>query len=103
MFEESNSVACFCVSYARSIGVEIPIGTNAEDITGNTTPTVGGLALFKFNNGVSHVGVIQEMSEDGFRIDQANKIRCEINKEWISWDNEFLTGFWVNPIDTSIK
>lgn len=91
--DQKEILACSCIKYARSLGVPIPHGTDARDIESRDTPTIGGLALFKFKNNTYHVGVIVEMRSDAFRIKQANKKPCEIDEEWIFWTNPWLTGF----------
>ena len=89
-----DGIACYCVTYVRSLGVKIPIGTNAEDFTANTTPVIGGLALFKFSNNVYHVAKITIMQGTRFKVEQANKIKCTLNEEWHNWNDPAIRGFW---------
>ena len=92
-------IRCSCIKYARSLGVKIPLGTNAEDLAGNTTPEVGALALFKFSNGASHVAKITELGLRGFKVDQGNKTPCEATTEWIEWTNPYIAGFYKGGND----
>lgn len=78
------------------MGADIPMGTNAEDLSPNTMPFVGSLALFKFSNGVSHVAYVDKLGEAGFHVQQGNKKAGEYTEEWVDWDNEWLIGFWNN-------
>ena len=88
-----DETPCSCIHTARQLGVNIPLGTNAEDIEATSTPYVGALALFKYSNGVSHVGVIIAIVEEGFYIDEGNFRRCEYTRRYIEWDDPFLVGF----------
>ena len=84
---------CSCVKSARSFGVKIPLGMNAEDFIPNAQPSVGALALFKYKNAF-HVALITEISGDGFFIREGNYDFCRIGKRFILWTDPAIRGFW---------
>lgn len=91
---DNGGIFCYCVTTARQLGVDIPIGTNADEFKPNTTPHIGSLALFQYDD-VSHVAVVSEINKDNFKVRQGNKERCEYSEEWVAWDNPHLKGFWA--------
>ena len=87
-----NEILCSCVKYARSIGVKIPYGTNASDIPNQGTPVIGGLILLEYE-GYSHVAVIQEFTDKGFKVKESNFQPCLKTERVISYEDIFIRGF----------
>jgi len=95
--EEIDLIACSCVKTARSLGVDIPYNTNAEDIKEGANPVVGGLALFRYGS-TSHIGVIEETQEKGFWMNEGNFYECEYSRRFILWNDPNLIGFHLTYI-----
>lgn len=90
---------CSCIKTARHRGFDLPLGTNAEDLEGNTTPRMGVLALFTYvdddGNTIDHAGeVIRiELGEPGFWVSDGNFRRCRLMERFIYWIDPSLRGF----------
>lgn len=89
---QDNEVYCSCIKTARLFGVVIPFGTDAEDIVSSSTPEVGGLALFSYEN-TDHVAVITSISETGFTVVEGNYKRCQKTNRFIEWNDPRIRGF----------
>lgn len=98
--EEVPEIICSCIHGARDAGAYIPIGTNAWDIEGNTTPHVGALALFSYDPDdyrKDHVGVITSLHENGFWMYDENYNNpeggCRAGLRYVLWSDPAITGF----------
>ncbi len=85
---------CSCVKYARSHGVEVPIGTDADELSPNSPPIVGGLALFRYPKAY-HVAVVTEIQGDAVVVKEANYTRCKESIRTIPLNDSRLRGFWM--------
>ena len=94
------SIYCSCIKYIRSIGVNVPYGTNAEDIPNQGSPTLGGLILLEYED-ISHVAIIQEFTDKGFLVTEANYKSCERTTRIISYNDPFIRGFNDGSFNTS--
>lgn len=59
----------------------------------NTTPHVGAVAIFYYNN-VKHVALITELKADGFTVKEANFHAGKIGTRFVEWGNYALAGFY---------
>ena len=85
---------CFCVRFAKKLGLNIPAGVNAEDIKPNSRPVLNGGILFYYpSKKIHHIGVIKEFRGDGFLIEEANFKKCEKGKRIVSYSDPFIIGF----------
>ena len=91
-----GGLLCSCIQYARSLGVDIPQPTDAEDIVTNSMPVENGLVVFRYKK-YHHVGVITSLEGEGFWIDEANYNFCERSKRFIYYDDPFIRGFYTAP------
>ncbi len=89
---------CSCIKGARNLGVNIPIGTDAQDLKSNSVPTIGSLILLKYENGVSHVGVIQKITDSTFVFESYNRIPCLHSVDEIGMNSPFIVGFWSEKV-----
>ena len=80
-------VRCECMSYARSQGINIPLGTDINTIKSNSPPTIGGLAIFSYD-GIGHVAIITGFRDDGFTVKESNFEKCKISERFAKWDDE---------------
>ena len=96
-----QTIECWCVTYAAKKGIKVPVGWNADDFKGNTTPHVGALAIFRYKNGVAHVAPITAITEKGFAIDQDGVNRCNNPSDFVLWDDKNIYGFWTPEATTS--
>ena len=86
---------CNCVTGLRSFGVTIPIGTNAEDLPSNTTPHVGGVILFLYENGVYHAALIIEITAEYMVVRETNFNECEeTTGRKVYYDDSSIRGFY---------
>lgn len=82
---------CNCYSYATTLVGKLP---RMSDITPNTTiPRLGDLVVFNYR-GKKHIGVQDEILEDGFWIKEANYEACAIGRRFIKWNDPNLVGFY---------
>jgi len=82
---------CSCILGARRFGVNLPPG-NAEDLIPNSTPVVGGVALFNYS-GVHHTAVITELSEQTFSVIETNYKKCQKTQRDIRYNDPSIRGF----------
>ena len=75
---------------------------DAVDFTGNTTPKVGALAIFRYQNGVAHVALITGIHEKGFTIIQGPIPRCNHPVDFVPWDDKALVGFWERAATSTV-
>lgn len=64
-----------------------------SEITPNTTPKVGAVAIFYYGS-VKHVAIITSLEEDGFTVDEANYSHCLKGSRKIAWNDTRLRGFY---------
>lgn len=85
---------CSCVSFAKSIGVKIPIIGNAKNLIPNSVyPRVGGVVILVYN-GTYHLAVIERISPDGIHVVESNLERCKKGRRIIKFDNKNIVGYW---------
>lgn len=85
---------CSCVIYARKLRLEIPYGTDAEDLIPNSNPVIGGGILL----GMSHVGVILDFVDDGYLMADGweapeNPRECITREIVIPFNSDKIRGF----------
>ena len=85
---------CNCVTGLRSFGVDIPYNTDAKDIQANTTPYVGGVVLFLYDNDVYHAALIIEMLAEYMIVKETNFIECKEGTRKVYYDDPSITGFY---------
>ena len=94
-YDSSEPVECSCVAYLTSLGIKLPLG-DAIDITPNSTPHVGGIALFTYGK-LGHVALITSIDDTGFTVKEGNYHRCQQDTRYVLWTDAHLTGFWSSP------
>lgn len=75
---------------------------DAIDFTGNTTPKVGALAIFRYQNGVAHVALVTGVHEKGFTIIQGPIQRCNHPVDFVPWNDKALVGFWERAATSTV-
>jgi len=91
----TQTVLCSCVKFARFKGALIPYGTNASNFIPNSTPHVGGVAIFRYPNDY-HVAYVTALNADTFSIEETNYHRCKKSTRLVSYDDPNLIGFWYH-------
>lgn len=91
---DSGLIGCSCIKTARQQGVDIPIGTNAEDFEPNSKPEIGGLILLSYPK-VDHVAVILSFEKEGFLVYEGNFKKCIQRERIIYYIDPFIRGFWT--------
>lgn len=88
-----NHEECSCIKGARGYGVPIPLGTDAKDIKGNSSPVIGGLVLFRYPKD-DHVAVIEGFN-GGFEVVEWNyrKGPCVATRRTVAWNDPAIRGF----------
>jgi hypothetical protein len=82
---------CNCYSYASTLTGKLP---RMAEIQPNTTiPRIGEIAIFNYR-GKKHIGVLNEITEDGFFIKEANYTACSVGRRFIKWDDPAFIGFY---------
>lgn len=81
---------CNCWEYVRS---QIPAFPNTKNLTNNSTPKVGAVAIFDYS-GTPHYGLITAITADGFTVKDGNFGGCGIRSHFIEWSNKAIVGFW---------
>lgn len=92
-----DSILCYCVTYARSLGAPLPRVGHARELQANSTPKEGGVVLFSYPK-TDHAAYITSLDADGMWIEEANYKRCQRTKRWISYNDPFIRGFWYGGI-----
>jgi hypothetical protein len=93
MEDKSSDIICSCVEYVHSKIPNFPLG-DADKQVPNGPPTVGGVVIFHYLNGVGHVAIIDAISADSFEISEYNYHHCQTSKRTIRWDDPTIRGFW---------
>lgn len=88
------SEKCSCVTGARSFGGNIPIGTNANELIPNSKPYVGGIVIFKYDNNLYHVAVIEKMNDKYMTVHETNFVRCHETIRNVYYDDPNIFGFY---------
>ena len=96
-YDSSEPVECSCIAYLTSLGIKLPLG-DAIDITPNSTPHVGGIALFTYGK-LGHVALITAISTSTFTIIEANYHRCTSDTRIINWNDKHLQGFYSSVVE----
>lgn len=91
----TKAVLCSCVKFARLKGAPIPYGTNASDFVPNSSPRVGGVAIFRYPNDY-HVAYITALNSNTFLIEETNYHRCKNSSRLVSYDDPNIIGFWYH-------
>ena len=91
-----ESVLCSCVRGARWLGVDIPLveATYFQSFKPQT-PTLNGLVLMSYKNGVNHVAVIKDFREDGLLVQETNYKSCQFTERLIDFRDRAIRGFWA--------
>lgn len=96
-----ESILCSCVRYAESLVPGIPL-LNAIDYPLNTiTPKKGDIIKLQYYNATTtkyvwHLAFIQEITDEGFKIKEANYEKCKEGERFIPKNDEHILGFF-NP------
>lgn len=91
--EEPPSIYTSCIKTARWLGVSIPYGTDAEDLTHNTTLREAEAVLLKYGD-VYHVAVITKLGENGIHIAEGNYKPGAFTMRVIKFDDPNIRGFY---------
>ncbi len=62
-----------------------------------STPSVGSIAMFKYDSGVSHVAIVEELQQEGMVVSECNYRKGVCDKRFVKWNNDTLVGFWQPP------
>lgn len=96
---DNISFLCSCMAGLNAWGLKIP--GNARELTPNTSPAIGRVALFKYNEGKDvndfHAALITGFTKNGFKIKETNFKKCRYTERFISWNDKFLRGFYEIP------
>ena len=92
--EDWSTVACSCVQYVLSRGVDIP-NVNASDIHPlSDTPRPGGTAIMYYpHSGMSHVAYIEEVGVGWIRVSESNYEHCKITHRTLTLPHNRIVGY----------
>lgn len=93
---ESIYVPCNCYAFAKVL-VDYKLPPMREIVPNSIVPRVGGLVILYYGK-VKHIAVIQEVSEIGIRIREANYEPCALGERTLTWSQLVKAGYW-HPID----
>ena len=92
MYPVPDRVLCSCVLYAQYMGYLVY--GDAWNVSINTsTPTVGSLAVFRYNNGLGHIAIVEQVLQDGITVSETNFERCQWTRRFVEFDNYALRGY----------
>ncbi len=66
----------------------------ASEVVPNTTPHIGAVVIFNYN-GLPHYGIMTELTNDGFMLNDSNYGGPGIRTHFVSWENQYIVGFWA--------
>lgn len=87
--------SCSCAKYAYVSIDGVPLKDADEFVPNSYEPVVGGLALFHYKSGESHVAVITAINGTSLTVKEANYHPCLIDKRVVDMSDPSLIGFWV--------
>lgn len=93
-------VPCNCYLYARTLVSGLPSST--KQITPNSRPVVGAVAILNFN-GVIHYQVITGFDSTGYFYKGANRKPCNIQAGHDDWGDTRLVGFYLPPRSLAVE
>lgn len=85
--------SCSCVKQVRAFGVKFPKISSPSELTPNTSPAAGVIALFNYS-GTPHMALIYKIESNGFWVKEANMEKCKRSERFISWGDKSILGFW---------
>ncbi len=88
---------CSCVSYARyATGINVgPIGLAKNHPVNSSSPVVGGLVI-TYESWTGHMGVVTELKEQTFRMQEYNYFPCQYSERELPYNYKLIKGFY-NP------
>ena len=90
-----NPYDCSCVQFVRDKGLDFPRINTPDDLEPSSNPVLGGGVLFKYPNGYSHIGYIQDIRGAGFVMSDRRILKDSEGNEYCSDDMRFM--FWDDP------
>ncbi len=87
---QDQFTSCNCYAYART-KLHLP---KMADITPNSPPTVGGLAIFNYH-GIKHIAYIKSVEGDGFWVQESNYQPCLVAPRYVKWTDKAIVGYWA--------
>jgi hypothetical protein len=96
---EDQFVVCNCYAFLKTKIRGLP---RMEDITPNSTPHAGAVAVFLYRDkktglATKHVAYVESIGSAGFEVAEANFSACLLDSRHISWNDPRLQGFWSSP------
>ena len=77
----------------------IKIKGNASDLSPNTPPFKGAVALFNYD-GVYHAALVTDLFYNFFTVKEMNYEPCKKTVRKIKWNDPALRGFWSPGVTT---
>ena len=95
-----DTTYCSCVTYLRSLGVDVPlIDAKWMQTFVKSVPTVGSVVLMSYGNAVekNHVALVTSLGEDYFTVKEANYTPCKQGERVVKFSDKAIVGFWKPP------
>lgn len=94
--KEDKYTVCNCWAYLSTQIKNLP---RMKDITPNSTPKIGAVAIFLYKDKqtgetVKHVALVAELSDTSFVVKETNFTHCLYDKRVIDKNDPHLVGFW---------
>jgi len=92
-----------CVSYVHSKIPTAPL-VDAEWYARfpRSIPSVGSVAIFKYDTGVSHVAIVESLEEKGMVVSDCNYKPGICTKRFVEYGHYSIVGFWLPPKEEPI-
>lgn len=89
--EKEDDIGHNCVSYIKSLGINVPLG-DAKDQIPNSLPRVGGVVIMMYGD-IGHLAYIKKIDKDGLHISESNFHRGLITERVISVLDPHIVGY----------
>ncbi len=83
--------ACNCYSLVKTKRA-IP---RMAEITPNSEPLIGSVAVFRYSDGVKHIAYVTDVGGGTVTVQEANFTKCKIGTRVIHLNDPFLIGFYM--------
>lgn len=95
--EPTDPLLCSCVLWINHLNPKAPLVDAKWYATFalSKTPTLGSIAVFKYSNGVHHVGKVTKLKEQTFSLSESNFRKCTQSTRDIQYNDSHLLGFFI--------
>ena len=99
--EEYKFTLCSCIQTAKMLGVPIPKGMSAKDISANGSAGAGDLLLFEYSDGERHVAKILSVDSnlEFYMVKEGNYKKCTLTTRKVYFNDPTIIGGWSPSSD----